>query len=154
VNPQTENNPFFERALCEHRELNRSVHELEQCFALAPLEVTPQTCREAATQLQRLRDHLAAHFAQEEDGGYLEEALSRVPRLGPQAADLERQHAPLLARLNSLVQRACETREVIERWSQLAADFRGFVRSLLEHEVAENRIVQAACNFDLDLEKD
>jgi len=154
VDHETENNPFFESALREHRELNRNVHELEQCFALAPLEVTPQSCREAAAKLQHLRDHLAAHFAQEEEGGYLEEALSRVPRLGPQAAVLERQHAPLLASLNSLVQRACETREVIEGWSQLAADFRGFVKSLLEHEIAENRIVQAACNFDLDLEKD
>lgn len=152
MNQQTEDNPFFERAWHEHRELNRSIHELEQCFALAPLEATPQSCREAAAQLQRLRDHLAAHFAQEEEGGYLEEALSRVPRFGPQAAVLERQHAPLLARLDALVQRVCQTQQAIEGWPQLAADFRGFVQSLLEHEIAENRIVQAACNRDLDLD--
>lgn len=152
MNPQTEDNPFFERALLEHRELNRSVHELERCFALAPLEVTPQSCRDAAAQLQRLRDYLAAHFAQEEEGGYLEEALSRVPRLGPQAAVLERQHAPLLARLDALVRRAGEPRLVVADWPKLAADFRDFVQCLLEHETAENRIVQAACNRDLDLD--
>jgi len=151
VDVQAENNPFFERALLEHRELNRCVHELEQCFALAPLEVTPQSCREATERLQKLRDHLAAHFAQEEEGGYLEEALSRVPRLGPQAAVLERQHAPLLARLDAILDEFRQPRHTVEHWPRLAAEFRGFVRSLLEHEVAENRIVQAACNRDLDL---
>jgi len=45
--------------------------------------------------LKELRHKLADHFIREERGGYLEEAVGRVPRLATCVALLEKQHPEL-----------------------------------------------------------
>jgi hypothetical protein len=74
----------------------------------------------------------------------LEEAVCRLPRLGPQALALERQHPQLLAKLQSIVKEAYRCGESPARWRALAAEFRKFCQALMSHEAAENQIAEAA----------
>jgi len=62
----------------EHHELRHLVHALHEALR----EERPwshEAATEAVELLAALHTHLEHHFAQEEDGGYLEEALNLAP---------------------------------------------------------------------------
>src|SRR5205085_10843417 len=82
----------------QHKELHRMLDEIRsQCDRLA----IAQEAADAGTQLReilhRLKVFLERHFQQEEEGGWLEEAASRIPRLSHSLTELEKQHRELLA---------------------------------------------------------
>ncbi len=91
------------------------------------------------------------HFAQEEQGGYLEEALSYAPRLGPQAAKLERQHPQLLARMDDVCDTAHKRGSEPVAWPAILDGARAAIKELMAHESGENQIIQKAFNTDLGL---
>ena len=137
-------NPYFELALAEHRALHRMLRETQAAVALACQAADPKSAgRSAKEQISRLFEHVREHFAQEEAGGYLEEATSIVPRLGPDAAELERQHGTLLARLKYLLNSAAVAMDKKD-WEEVDGYFRTLAAELHEHEVAEDRILQQA----------
>lgn len=101
--------------------------------------------------LAELRDQIEGHFAQEEVGGYMEEALSRAPRFSLQAAALLKQHTQLAREVHELLVRAEAGRDNSGIWKNLYADLQALLKRLRAHEAGENRMIEAAFNEDLGL---
>lgn len=146
-------NPYFERALSEHRELRYRVREVRDVLAKLARHADAQTCERLCELLRSLQDYLAAHFAQEEKGGYLEEALSLVPTFTHEATVLEKQHGPLLDELGEVLKLAEHGLKDAKRVGQVCEAFVRFTKSLLAHEASENQIVQAAAGRDLEIQE-
>ena len=145
-------NAYLEALKAEHRQLGQMVGQAEAALAAAAGQGwTGQRATHVVEQLIALRDLMREHFAQEEAGGYLEEALSHAPRLGPQAARLERQHPQLLARISDVCELARKRHDDPSAWPAIHENARGAIKELLAHEAGENQLVQQAFNVDLGL---
>lgn len=142
-------NPFFEKALQEHRWLEHAVHEAQRLLQEPADQRTAAQLRAAYEQLAVLALRLKEHFAQEEEGGYLEEAASILPRLGPQVQRLEREHAPLLRHALAIAELARRAAEGTVTRAALSAAFGQFARELEAHEQAEDCLVQEAASRDM-----
>jgi hypothetical protein len=135
----------------EHREMHGVLRAVESAWRACEDGgwKEPDRCR-LCEAMTALREHLGHHFAQEEAGGYLEEALLAAPRLATTADRLLAQH-PLLLR------KCCET---VDKLRQAPADaalrrrmreeFLDLRRKLLEHERGENALMQEAFHVDLE----
>jgi hypothetical protein len=137
----------------QHHELQKLVRTIGRLLSHHPEETTLGSFMGRARELmEELRRNLADHFAQEEEGGYMEEAVGRVPRLGPCVAMLEKQQPELLTDIDRTIAIAGAQPTTHEQWKQIGADFGRFARALLKHEDIENRILQEGFNDDLGLE--
>jgi hypothetical protein len=134
--------PFYARFLADHRELNRMVEAVEH--QLVSARDNSEARAALPGMLNDLLAHVRHHFEEEEQGGVLEEAMCRLPRLCSQATTVERQHAPLLAQLEQIVQRLQPLGESAEKCRSLADEFCRFAAALRTHEAAENRIAAEA----------
>ncbi len=92
---------------------------------------------------------LRAHFAFEEAGGNLSEALAVAPRLAQRAAGLRRDHRRFTTRFARLATFARGMREGDENWERLGVAIGDFNRELRLHDLDENRLVQEAYLDDL-----
>jgi hypothetical protein len=136
--------------LAEHRELFMRMQAVRTALA----DRQPPTARRFAdlrAGLQELREHLRAHFAQEEQGGFMEESIARMPRLAPAAAAIMRQHPALLAELDALIERLSGGDISAEAWARAGHDFDHFSATMTAHERSENAVVQEGYNEDLGL---
>ena len=148
-----EANPFYTQAVNEHRELHAAVQHIEETLhQCEPCEATAERLAEAKQLIVTLRDHLAHHFAQEEQGGYLEEAIIRVPQMSHQADMLQRQHAEFLRLANNMLADAQAGVPQPTAWRNLKADYLQFAKRLKAHEAAENALLQRAFNEDNGVE--
>lgn len=160
--------------LVEHRDLFNLIFSVRSAFA-AEAASTPDRQTVLLSMLHQLRDHLHDHFAQEEDGGFLEEAVTRMPRLSAAARSILRQHPGLLAELDrviGVIESANDPAESFavfvssaaiasganepatdpaESWSQAGDDFEIFSAHMAAHERSENAVVQEGYNEDLGL---
>lgn len=130
--------------LAQHRELHERIVAARAAFAVGPAE--------ARAALDGLRAHLAAHFRQEERGGFLEESITRLPRLAAAAAAAVRDHPRLLGELDGLIERLAAPDGSAASWTRSGLDFEEFCGHLLAHERDENAVVQEGYNEDLGLE--
>jgi hypothetical protein len=139
----------LESVAAQHRHLKEQVGTLCRLMC-QPFDENCLKERAAAVhrQLGELRDFLEYHLAQEAFGGYLEDAVARLPRLGSVADEIERQHPLLFAELDALIVRAKRAEPTIEHWHEIGEDVATFARKLMEHEAAENRILQQGFNED------
>lgn len=131
--------------LAQHRELHDLLLEARGAFAA---DAQPAAAR---SRLVALRTHLAEHFAQEERGGFLEESLTRMPRLAADVRSVLADHPRLLAEMDGLLDRLAARDIGIESWRQAGCDFEAFASHLLAHERSENAVVQEGYNEDLGL---
>jgi len=117
----------------EHRNLERAileaVHELHG----------PAT--ELVEHLRRLKDQLARHFQDEDEGGCLEEAVARCPAVAEQAMWVTWEHPLLLDELDALIEQLASRNEATDAWRE---DFVRLTKKLTAHEEAEDRIVSRA----------
>jgi iron-sulfur cluster repair protein YtfE (RIC family) len=140
----------------EHRDLERRATRLFQRVRQRIDEDSlPVSIAGLTLNLQELRDLMKHHFAQEAAGGYLEEAVARVPRLAGAADAVEKQHPELLRDLSALAESVKTAEPSIDAWEQLGVGVAAFTCKLLAHEVEENRILHEGFNedpalFDLD----
>jgi hypothetical protein len=95
-----------------------------------------------------LRDHLREHFVQEEQGGFLEESIARMPRLSVAAREVVAEHPRLLAELDTLVDKLPTQDVRDDSWDEAAHGFAAFTEHLLAHERNENAVVQQGYNED------
>lgn len=150
--------PSIERAdpvilghiLAGHRELHEQVTAARVAFATTSA-CTEGHVRSARERLASLRDYLGRHFAQEEQGGYLEESLTRMPRLNHAVKAVLADHPALLARLDGLIERLSRPDIRQPSWEQAHRDFDAFAQHLVAHERNENAVVQEGYNEDLGL---
>lgn len=135
--------------LAQHRELHDLLVEARDAFAAA----NHATAAVAAAhhRLTSLRKHLVRHFSQEEEGGFLEESLARMPRLAAAAREVLAEHPDLLGELDGLLE-TLPARDIDAAvWRQAGHDFEVFASHLLAHERNENAVVQQGYNEDLGL---
>ena len=139
-----ERNPYYRRSQAEHRELAGMVAHIEDFLSRLNNEASDADWDQLSVLAAELLEHVSQHFQQEEAGGYLEEAIARLPRLGPQATVLERQHAPLLQRLTEIVQSVYDTDRSAAAWQSWQSEFRKFSRALAAHEQHETALMDEA----------
>jgi len=124
----------------EHTRVHQLIQEVQTDLAAA---AAGRDRERVVRHLQRLRDELARHFEMEEDGGCLEDAACRCPRLSAEITRIEHEHPLLLRMLERLIDRAatsdigCNTADFVEAFHRL-------VKTVQAHEVAENRVVEEA----------
>lgn len=134
----------FELMKAEHEELAKALTELRDAVG------APNRDRNHISGLlARLCDLVESHFSHEERGGYLKDALNRAPRFSAQAALLLEQHEALqeeLEKLRLLVHAGVETPGW---WTRVESDLHQFATRLVNHEHAENKVVQEAYTVDI-----
>jgi hypothetical protein len=135
----------------EHRELHDVLRKVDRawrtCEAQGWKEADVCELCEATTAL---KEYLAHHFAQEEAGGYLEEALTLAPRLGTTADRLLEQHPLLLTNCAEVCERLRRAGGDPEARRELRERFNALRKLLLEHERGENAVMQEAYHVDLE----
>jgi hypothetical protein len=132
-------NPFYELAQAEHRQVRQL---MDRICALAGEGGADFTGVHAA--LVELLRHLQEHFQREEEGGYMEEAVTQLPRLAQQMAALERQHGPLLEQLADLVDGVQDIATTPAGRERLNRSWQAFCQALRTHEEAEDRVLDEA----------
>ncbi|MFM8803385.1 MAG: hemerythrin domain-containing protein [Planctomycetia bacterium] len=140
--------------LAEHRDLFNLMLSVRSTFA-ADGPPTLELRTALLTCLKELRRHLAEHFAQEERGGFLEEAVTRVPRLSAAVRSILGQHPALLAELDALIREfentPLQAAAWAAAWSRADRAFEVFSDHMTAHERRENAVVQEGYNEDLGL---
>lgn len=141
--------PYLEQALAEHHELHAFADSILRLLATPPREVMAEHFETVVARMKELRDRLQAHFAQEEEGGYLDEAVSRAPNVAAQAAALQRQHQRFVELGDQIIERAGAAKDWRHRWNELGPEVQRFIARLVAHEEAENALLAKAFNVDL-----
>lgn len=141
---------ILNHVLAEHRELFTRMQSLKTAFA-ALQRPTRARVAQVRTALADLREHLRIHFEQEEQGGFLEESIARMPRLAAAATAIMRQHPGLLAQLDALIERLGTGDIRAEAWARAGRDYEHFSTTMTAHERSENAVVQEGYNEDLGL---
>src|SRR5690349_18183017 len=126
----------------EHSRLNRLLLGIGEEISRLGLPDTDRSLRaQIETRLTDLRDQLKTHFAEEEDGGCLEEAVTRCPSLATDAKAIFEEHAVLdrllCAVLVQVSDPAATTVEMQGSWKK-------FYKKIQAHEAAETRLLQMA----------
>jgi hypothetical protein len=135
----------------EHRELQRRLLELrrmvrDQESGRSNAERLSSLCRSLAD----LRKRMQAHFAQEETGEVMEEAVIRIPRLARDAAKIEREHPELIRRIDNAIRLSETTDPVAEDWHNASETVEALVTQMLAHEEAENHLLQQVFHEQVD----
>ena len=131
----------------QHRSLKALLLSLEE--AIARCAATPSG-EASATALQRVTElevQLPAHFAFEEAGGYLADALAAAPRLSRKAAHLMGDHDRLRDQLAEFAARAHRAKP--GGWSSVSHRLHELSDALRHHELEENRLLRDALLDDL-----
>jgi hypothetical protein len=150
MNGTDERFAYVDHMLAEHRHLDRL---LRRTLAMLPAwEEADNThwLPRMVSGLAAIRNELAHHFHDEEQGGCLEEAVARCPALSTEARQVERQHDELLEHLDELISR-CQTTAPPTPAQARAVDqeFRQIVREVKLHEAQEAHIIQRGFNVCL-----
>ena len=128
----------------DHREVTAALGDVERA-----LKRPDRGQRKVGQQLERLSELVESHFAREESGGYMAEALARAPRLTSTAEKLLAEHTNLLddaQKLHILARSGIESKGW---WRQIETDFTSLKARLVVHEHAENRLLQEAYSRDI-----
>ena len=136
--------------LAEHRELFGQMQAVRAAYAVAG-PPTRDSVAEIVTTLRSLREHLRSHFAQEEEGGFMEESIARMPRLAAQATAILSQHPLLLVQLDRLIDSTLVGGMTAAAWVAHKERFAGFAAQMQAHERSENAVLQDGYNEDLGL---
>ena len=136
--------------LAEHRDLFHLLLSVRSAFANAG-PPTPDRRSEVLDSMHHLRDHLADHFAKEEQGGFLEEAVARIPRLSAAVQSILGQHPLLLANLDRVIEDLEASPDDSVAWVRANHGFEAFSARMTAHERSENAVVQSGYNEDLGL---
>jgi hypothetical protein len=142
---------YAEHLHAEQRELHRRLRALQQELG----EVTqPYLDRPLLARIleagRELREELAHHFAEEESGGCLDYAVSRMPRLAGEAQLVENEHPVLLEELDAMLARLCLARPGELETATVKERFDAFVVRMLTHEARENQLVERGFNMAFD----
>jgi hypothetical protein len=142
MNSRWDDRIYVDHLVAEHRRLDQLIRA-----TLATLPSWEETNVEAwlprmVEGLTAIRQEIAHHFLEEEQGGCLEEAVAYCPSLSDEVIHIEAEHPTLLADLDELIERARSLKEPTTRDGHvLGQELRAIARKLRAHEAHENRIV-------------
>ena len=142
--------------LAEHHDLFAQITAARMAFAdpdaCGPDQSRCAACHATAlSSLQILREHLRSHFAHEEDGGFLEESIARMPRLAASANVILSQHPALLAEIEAVLLKLSTGKGSPAVWKHAGDEFESFATHMMAHEKLENSVIQDGYNEDLGL---
>ena len=138
----------------DHRHQGSLVHQVHSALASgANANWSKASVQQIVIALDALHRHLGHHFAREEEGGYLEEALVHAPRLQSRASQLMAEHPTLLTQFGDLVEAAKSPKQDAAQWPSLASDLNKVIGDLVRHERGENQLLQDAFAADLNLDE-
>jgi len=138
----------------QHSDLRRALVSLETLITALIERCEEQTAGAGnlAPTLALLADlsrQLPEHFALEEKGGYLAEALQAAPRFSRRAERLQKQHRGFGDRIESILEEANLAATSSKSWRRVDGHFRQFSTALMAHEQAENDILESAFLDDI-----
>jgi len=136
--------------LVEHRDLFNLLLSVRSALAAAG-PPTHKRRGDVLASMHELRDHLHEHFTQEEQGGFLEESVTRIPRLSVAVKSILGQHPGLLAELDCVIADLEASPVDSGAWARTNSGFATFSTRMTAHERSENAVVQAGYNEDLGL---
>lgn len=136
-----ENRCYVDHLIAEHRRLHSLLREMRAAIAQSIIPDQDPSFAELVQIFARLRDELGHHFAQEEGGGCLDEAVSLCPRLAPEAKRIEGEHPTLLAEVARLLNEAQTAPPTHQNQMAIGQAFDQFCQRLRVHEKAENAIL-------------
>ena len=123
------------------------MHEITELEAWAGGEWARPPSR-GHERLMALRAKLLAHFAFEEDGGYMTQVLEDAPHLDQIVQQLLEQHRQLADGLDALIDECIEWSGA-DLESQFFHKLRQWIDLVRAHESRENALVQMASNQDI-----
>lgn len=143
---------YVEAIKREHRTIGEQAHRLEVLLHDAVERGWPAGLIHAiANRLKALEETLQRHFALEEDGGFLDEAVCSAPHHAAETTRLMHEHTEILARLREMISLA--TDKLVSAPSQsfsFAKSLQAVLRQLLMHETREHDLLKKAFNLDSD----
>ena len=138
------------QARAQHAALHEMVEHIRALAHSSAAGSTQAALQSLTDQFIRLRSFLERHFTQEEEGGWLEEAVSRIPQLSPQLRELEAEHQQIIVGLSDVVTKL-QTASMEDR---LQADLESRIKLILDqivgHEEREEEILKRGYNDDAD----
>lgn len=132
---------YAEHLRIEHSHIDRSLEELQHLIANTAQWSKENPAPALLAGLVQLREQLAHHFREEEEGGCMEEAQSRSPSLLEDVRTLQAEHAGFLKTLDGLIAEAELLAKQPTDLQPLQTTFSGFLHQLHAHEAEENRIL-------------
>ena len=132
---------YAEHLRIEHSHIDRSLEELQHLIANTAQWSRENPAPALVAGLVQLREQLAHHFREEEEGGCMEEAQSRSPSLLEDVQTLQAEHAGFLKTLDGLIAEAELLAKQPTDLQPLQTTFSGFLHQLHAHEAEENRIL-------------
>ena len=142
--------PYVDHLLAEHRRLHAMLRKARSAIVHSGGPDGDVTPADIVRTLRFIREELAEHFAQEEAGGCLEEAVSRCPHLAAGAERITDEHAELLQALDALIAAAPDCGQSLAKRLALEQDFEDLCRRLFAHEAAENRLLREGFGANLN----
>jgi hypothetical protein len=132
---------YVEHLRNEHVHIDRALLELQHLFSQTAESRESDPAAILLEKLKTLRLELQNHFREEDEGGCMEEARSRVPNLSEDVRALEGQHVEFLATLDAMITKAEALAAQAATIQELHATFSDFLHRLHKHEAEENRIL-------------
>jgi hypothetical protein len=133
---------YVEHLIAEHRRLHRMLRLARAALVGSGGPDRDATCADIVRVLRQVRDELEHHFAHEESGGCLDEAVSNSPSLSAEARRIEAEHPQLLANVDQLIAQALDCDQSVEKQVALGRGFDDLCRQLDAHEAAENVLLR------------
>lgn len=141
MNGNDDSRTYVEHLRNEHVHIDQALLELQHLFSQTVESKESDPALVLLAKLKKLRDELQKHFRQEEEGGCMEEARSRVPCLSEDVQTLQAEHAGFLATLDTMIAKAELIAAQAASIQELQAAFSDFLHQLHKHESEENRIL-------------
>ena len=144
--------PYIDHLVAEHRRLHGMLRRIRASLVSSVGSDDDPSFAQVARILRGLREELEHHFAQEEAGGCLDEAVSRCPRLSAEARRIEAEHPELLAEIDRLIAQAATQEPTGQNQVGLQRAFDDLFQRLRAHEKAETELLRQGfgSNFNGD----
>lgn len=134
---------YLDHLRIEHLHLNEMLLAISRMLTPGHQVRTREQINDIVSRLELLRSELGSHFREEEEGGCMEEAISRCPGVSSDADAVIREHPSLREQLEKIIA-LIGPRDGLDPvpWDAVATEFGSFSRRLRIHELAENRILR------------
>jgi hemerythrin len=131
---------YVDHLLAEHRRLHRMLREAR--IAVRAGDPGEKSIDHIVQVLRNVRQELQQHFAEEEAGGCLEEAVSFCPRLSGELRRIEAEHPEMLNEIDRLIAQALDSEPTVDSRLALENAFDELCHQLHAHEAAENELLR------------
>lgn len=143
MDPNAECRSYVDHLHAEHRRLQKLISDVQHAIAAWVADGQSEQKRhdELAVQLGKLRGELEHHFAEEEEGGCLEESLSHNPTLSTDVKAALLEHPALLKSVSEIADRLREPASSVSP-SDVQTMFDALANRLRLHEATEERVLR------------